>query len=585
VKPLYVSVPADGPVTVRGTSVASTDGGAILVAVEGSVRTDDATEGGSITDDSARIVLEAYRQHGPRFAGVLRGRYAVAIVDRTQGVVYAAGDRMGSNRVHYAVTSGGSVVSTSLEEVSATPAVPAGIDLQAIYDYLYLHAIPAPRTFFSGVRTLRRAEAVALRGGSATVSRHWSPRWSSAAVDADDAAEELRRRLRDAVSRSVQAGPPRADCFLSGGLDSSSVAGTSAKILDPHEVGAYSIGFAEQAYDETEFARAAAERFGMRWHRHQLDPDEVLESLPAVISAFEQPFGNSSSLAVYHCARFAAAQGVTRLLAGDGGDEIFGGNTRYAKQLVFQKYWTVPAFLRSRLIEPTAHRLSTLPSPALVRKACSYVQQARVPLPDRLQSYNFVDRLGAATILTDEILAAIRLDEPRELMRREYGESGTENAVDSMMFLDWQFTLHDNDLVKVNTMCRHAGVEVEYPMLDDDLVEFACRLPADMKVRDNELRWLYRRAMRGFLPDVIIDKKKHGFGLPFGVWTRTHEGLSNLARDALHSLKMRRIVRPEFIDHALGLHRDVHAAYYGELVWILMVLELWFQARMPRASF
>jgi asparagine synthase (glutamine-hydrolysing) len=153
-----------------------------------------------------------------------------------------------------------------------------------------------------------------------------------------------------------------------------------------------------------------------------------------------------------------------------------------------------------------------------------------------------------------------------------------------MLFLDWQFTLHDNDLVKVNSMCRHAGVEVAYPMLDDDLVDFACRLPPDMKVRGPELRWLYRRAMRGFLPDVIIDKKKHGFGLPFGVWTRTHEGLSTLATDALQSLKLRRIVRPEFIDRALELHRDVHAAYYGELVWILMVLELWFQARMPRVT-
>lgn len=583
-KPLYLSVPADGPVSARGASVASVDGDAIVVAVEGSPRTDAAPTRGSDAGDPARIVLEAYRRHGPGFAGTLRGRYAAAVADRARGTLCAASDRMGSTRVHYAAAGRGSVVSTSLEEIRATPAMTTGIDPQAIYDYLYLHAIPAPRTFYSGVHALRRAETVALRGGSATVSRHWSPRWSRAPVDAAATAEELRRCLRDAVSRSLPAGASRADCFLSGGLDSSSVAGSAAGILDPRDVGAYSIGFAEAAYDETEFARAAAERFGFNWHRHQLEPDEVLESLPSVIGAFEQPFGNSSSLAVYHCARVASARGVTRLLAGDGGDEIFGGNTRYAKQLLFQKYWAVPAALRSGLIEPTARRLASLPSPALVHKACSYVQQARVPLPDRLQSYNFVDRLGAAAILSDETLAAIRFEEPRDLMRREYGESGTADPVDSMLYLDWQFTLHDNDLVKVNTMCRHAGVEVEYPMLDDELVEFACRLPADMKVRGNELRWLYRRAMRGFLPDVIIDKKKHGFGLPFGVWTRTHQGLSTLARDALHSLKARRIVRPDFIDRALELHRDVHAAYYGELVWILMVLELWFQARMPRAS-
>jgi asparagine synthase (glutamine-hydrolysing) len=187
-------------------------------------------------------------------------------------------------------------------------------------------------------------------------------------------------------------------------------------------------------------------------------------------------------------------------------------------------------------------------------------------------------------MLTEEALAATSLDEPRDLMRREYSEACTGEAVNSMLFLDWQFTLHDNDLAKVGTMCRHAGLDVAYPMLDEDLVDFSCRLAVDMKVRGTHLRWLYRRAMRGFLPDLIIDKKKHGFGLPFGVWTRSHNGLAALAADALASLKARRIVRPEFLDRVIRLHRDEHAAYYGELVWVLMVLEMWFQARMPRAS-
>jgi asparagine synthase (glutamine-hydrolysing) len=170
------------------------------------------------------------------------------------------------------------------------------------------------------------------------------------------------------------------------------------------------------------------------------------------------------------------------------------------------------------------------------------------------------------------------------MLRAEYSAAGDAHPVNRMLFLDWQFTLQDNDLVKVGTMCRHAGVEVAYPMLDDALVAFSCRIAAEDKLRDGDLRRFYRRAMRGFLPDAVIDKTKHGFGLPFGVWTRTHDGLRRHALDAFESLRQRRLFEPAFLDRVLALH-NVHAAYYGELVWILMVLELWFAARMPDARF
>jgi asparagine synthase (glutamine-hydrolysing) len=121
-------------------------------------------------------------------------------------------------------------------------------------------------------------------------------------------------------------------------------------------------------------------------------------------------------------------------------------------------------------------------------------------------------------------------------------------------------------------------------MLDAAVVDFSMRLPGDWKVRDGELRWFFKRAMTGFLPREIIHKTKHGFGLPFGVWTRTHQGLGRLAADCLESLARRGYFRSEFIREALRMHREGHAGYYGELVWILMVLELWLQRHMPKAA-
>jgi asparagine synthase (glutamine-hydrolysing) len=147
-----------------------------------------------------------------------------------------------------------------------------------------------------------------------------------------------------------------------------------------------------------------------------------------------------------------------------------------------------------------------------------------------------------------------------------------------MLYLDWQITLADNDLRKVTRACELAGIEVSYPLLDDAVVELSTRIPSAQKLRHGRLRHFYKEATRDFLPAAIIEKEKHGFGLPFGVWLVEHAGLRDLARDSLEALKQRRLIRPDFIDRVLALHAEQHASYYGELVWVLVVLELWLAA-------
>jgi asparagine synthase (glutamine-hydrolysing) len=147
-----------------------------------------------------------------------------------------------------------------------------------------------------------------------------------------------------------------------------------------------------------------------------------------------------------------------------------------------------------------------------------------------------------------------------------------------MLYLDWHHTLADNDLRKVNRMCQLAGIDVEYPMLDDRLVEFSTRVSSRRKMPSNKLRDFYKRSVKDFLPRKIIDKPKHGFGLPFGIWMAEHRGLQQLAADNLSRMRRRRYVRAGFIDEILRLHRDQHADYYGEFIWVLLMLELWLTA-------
>jgi asparagine synthase (glutamine-hydrolysing) len=332
-----------------------------------------------------------------------------------------------------------------------------------------------------------------------------------------------------------------------------------------------------------EFARIASRRFATKPLEYYVTPEDVLRTLPQVAAAFSEPFGNSSAAAVYHCARIAREHGISMLLAGDGGDELFGGNERYAKQLVFERYGRVPATLRRRLLEPAIAAAARVTTSFPIGKAQSYIEQATVPLPDRLQHYNFLHRHEPAEVFAPDLLAQVDLPSPLRQLREEYSVPETRSAVNRMLFMDWKFTLHDNDLVKVNTMCALAGIEVEYPMLDSAVVDLSLRIPAQWKVHNGELRWFYKRAMSGFLPDEILNKTKHGFGLPFGVWTRTHEGLRKQSQEALASLATRGYFSSQFLRDALRLHRESHASFYGELVWILTVLELWFQAHLPDA--
>jgi asparagine synthase (glutamine-hydrolysing) len=343
----------------------------------------------------------------------------------------------------------------------------------------------------------------------------------------------------------------------------------------------YSIGFEAEGYDEMAYARLAARHFGTDHHEYYVTPDDLVRSIADVAASYDQPFGNSSVLPSYHCARVARGDGVHKLLAGDGGDELFGGNSRYALQRVFSWYGHVPGFVRRGLMEPVL-RQKPLHGVTLLRRAAGYIEQARVPMPDRLQMYNLLRRIGLDVVLTPDFLARIDADDVLRQQREVWGQADAASQIDRTLAFDWRYTLAESDLPKVRGATALAGVGVGFPFLDRRLLEFSMRLPADYKLKGLKLRWFFKEALRGFLPDDIITKKKHGFGLPFGVWVGRHPALNRLAVDSLASLSGRGIVKPEFIKTLLAELLPTHPGYYGEMVWILMMLEQWLQHHTPR---
>lgn len=517
--------------------------------------------------------IAAWQQYGSELTQHVGGGFALVVMHPKRARLFAAIDRLGQKSLYFVRGRTGMALATRRALLSPHPDTPRQIDLQSVHDYLYFHMIPAPATLHAGVEKLPGAHALAVHGSGIEVNRYWTPAFSEEPIDEAAVAQRLRDTLSTAVSRL-----PEADTgtFLSGGLDSSTVTGMHAR-AQPDQARAFSIGFDVPGYDEIPYARIAARHFDVPLSVYYVTPSDVADTVEKVVRAFDEPFGNSSALPAYFCAQRARAEGVGHLLAGDGGDELFAGNARYAKQQLFEQYFRLPAPLRSGLIEPLlCGPIGGLPG---LRKGRSYVTQARVPLPDRLETYNFLHRIPPDTIFEPDFLGAIAGDHPLARLRTLYAVPAEASVLNRMLYLDWQITLADNDLRKVEGACRLAGVDVSYPMLDDDVVALSCRIPSRSKLRRGRLRHFYKQACRGFLPDEILDKRKHGFGLPFGLWLRDDRRLHELAGDMLAIVREQRWIRADFIDELFNEHLRDHPAYYGEFVWVLMALGIWLEAR------
>ncbi len=570
------------PTAWQAPSRAGADG--IEVCVDGQPRARSAVQPGPAGVSPAELVLRAYRLHGDAVFGALAGSFAAVIIDEGRSKALLAVDRVGIRPLSYGPGADGQLVfgSSALavaEAIARSRSAEVRLDPQALFDYMFLHMVPSPATVYPGVHKVPPASCIDWSNGRAREARYWQPEFGSANTRSDPRAleEELHALLRTAVERSL-AGAAAPGAFLSGGLDSSTVVGVLAQLVSS-PARTFSVGFNTEGYDELPFARLAVARFGARGEEYIVTPADVASALPVIAGAYDEPFGNSSAIPTYFCAQLAQKHGVGRLLAGDGGDEIFAGNPHYTRQALFEHYWRLPAAVRKGFLEKYLPGWLREDAPWPLGKIRSYVQQASIPLPKRMQSWNFMFRESPESIFTPDFLGRIDQEHPVAVMNATWAEVPDAEVLDKLLYYDWKFVLADNDLRKVGRMCELGGVEVRYPMLDTDLLDFSLRIPASLKIQGQNLRHFYKQAMTGFLPDQIINKTKHGFGLPFGVWLKTSPELIHMASDLLAGLATRGIFRPEFLAGIQTQHRDGHPGYYGYVIWDLLMLEQWLRAR------
>ena len=523
---------------------------------------------------AATALRDAYRELGSELVNHLKGAFALAVWDENARRLLLAVDRLGIRPLCFAQPTPDTLVfGSTTTSVRAFPGVGHDINNQAVFDYFYFHTIPSPETIYSTIHKFEPAQALLWENGTLRRWRYWKPCFTdSREQPLDELRQELHSLLRTSVARCKPS--PATGAFLSGGIDSSTVTGLLAEgQAEPART--YSIGFSAQGYDEMSYARISSKHFATQHHEYYVTPEDVADAVSAIAGAYDEPFGNSSVVPTLFCARLAYDTGTRVLLAGDGGDELFAGNERYAKQKLFELYNYVPGPVRQGLLEPLFLRFPPARWTPPTRKLCRYVEQATLPLPERTQTYNFLERSALETVFTPDFRDAVDTARPLSLLRDEYFAAQTHSSLNRMLFLDWKFTLADNDLRKVDRMCALAGVQVLFPLLDDDIVELSLRVPPAQKLKGFRLRHFVKQALADFLPPETLRKTKHGFGLPFGEWLKTSPALRDWVDARVVSLKQRGFLLPSFLDELVQDHRAGHASYYGNMIWVLAMLEEW----------
>lgn len=523
----------------------------------------------------ALCLAHLYQLDGPDFLPRLHGAFSIALWDEVNQRLLLAIDRLGVKNLYWSRENDRLLFATRLGSIRAVHESPLEMNPAALPQYFLFSMIPHPMTIYRGVEKLEPATCLIYEKAAIRKVRFWDLNYVES-ENGNEAhwAQEVQSAMRAAVHLHLDGcAPDNVGAYLSGGTDSSSVVAFMNEHYQP--VNTFSIFFGEAEYSEIGFARTTATHFRTRHFEKQISANDAFEAIPKIAEYYDEPFANSSAFGAYYCAAVAREMGVQTMLGGDGGDELFAGNSRYAEDKRFALYHSLPSRLRRGMIEPIARLLPENDGRlSLPRK---YVRRALIPNPRRIFSYNFLLNIPPEDVFEPDFLAAAQPDRWMEIADGHFRAPEVGSELNRLLYMDVKMILADNDLRKVTGTAEIAGVRVRYPLLDYQLAELASRIPSRLKLKGFEKRYIFKKAMQSILPQEILYKKKHGFGVPVSRWLLQDPQLNGLMKDLLGDARTRQrgYFRPAFVDKVLRLHREDHVGFYGEVVWYLLALELW----------
>jgi asparagine synthase (glutamine-hydrolysing) len=521
------------------------------------------------------VILHQYEDRGPDAIADLDGMFGLAIWDARRRRVLLARDRMGKKPLYYYDDGSRLIFASELKALLLVPGVPRQLDYDAVAEYLSLGYITSPRTIFAGVQKLPPAHVLIHDGLSPRIERYWD--WlgsfqTEPGLGEREWHDRLLSELRAAVRRRMVSDVPLG-AFLSGGVDSSTIVALMAESSD-RPIKTFSIGFEDQDLNELVFAREVAQRFGTDHTEEVVRPAPLDQLLPDLVAQMDEPFADPSVVPTYYVTKIAR-QHVTVCLSGDGGDEAFAGYPRYYRALLGSRLDQIPpALMRPALALLVAGVGPHLRAHWLARRQLLapefryaygvqlfYSEQARSALAQPI-----ADRVRP---IPDALAAGIR-------------RSSGLDELSRYQYLDGLTYLPEDILVKVDRTSMWNSLEVRAPLLDHHVLELAARIPPQLRLAGRSGKHILKQAIRGLVPDSVIDRPKQGFGIPGRRWLSGE--LSEMVRAVLCSTRARErgLLRPGAAEYMIAHYLRPSTDLWPQ-VWAILVLELWCQTYLDRS--
>lgn len=527
------------------------------------------------SESDSECIPHLYEQYGPELVRQLRGMFSIAVWDSGERTLLLARDRVGKKPLYYYEDGSRLWFASELKALLANHRVPREIDPVALDHYLTYQYVPHPMSIFKGVRKLPPGHRLIWRDGVSTVERYWSLEYASGAEVVSESEKALAGELRDKIldatrARMISERPLGA--FLSGGLDSSAVVAAMARVSDV-PVKTFSIGFDDDAYNELPFARQVAELYGTEHHELIVKPD-IENVLPKIARMFDEPFADSSAVPSFYLAEMARRE-VVVALNGDGGDESFGGYSRYRQFVAHGGNRRFPAPVARLAAVMGRLPAAVFPDGRLssrIKRVTSRIVEVDPAIRyGRMVSY-FVPEESRA-LYRPEFARQVEDSDPYRLTQDAWSAAGDTDVVNRLLACDVALYLPGDLLPKVDITTMSVSLEARSPLLDQALMEWSAALPGHYKVRGSVTKYLFKRAMEPWLPESLIHRTKMGFGIPRNEWIAGP--LAPMVDDLLRSPDSRIYTYME--PQAVGDLIDRHArnASLGGQIWALLMLELW----------
>jgi asparagine synthase (glutamine-hydrolysing) len=527
------------------------------------------------TQTDTEILPHLYEEYGEAMLERINGMFAFALWDKRKQKLLLARDRFGEKPLYYGVFDGKLIFASEPKVLLENPHVKAEINTDALRQYLSFDYVPAPHSIYKGISKLPAAHLLILEKDEIRTRRYWNLSFhkNGNTPTVKEAAEHLKELLADSVRMRLAADVPLG-ILLSGGVDSSTIAAFATQ-FSTEKVKTFSIGFEEDSFDESKFARQVAAHLGTEHYEKKLSVEKAADLISEIGTWLDEPMSDGSLLPTFLLSRFVRKY-VTVALGGDGGDEIFAGYPMYFGHKMARVYDSIPRILRSGLIEPFVNNLPVSnKNLSFDYKAKRFVAASKYDTVTRHHSwFGSFSIDGQNDLLSRDILAETSGDiykGAKDLLKI----TDAQDEIEQMQFLDMNFYMAEDILTKVDRASMAVSLEVRAPFLDPRIAEYAASLPLEYKLRGSKGKYILKKAVEDLLPKTILQRPKKGFGIPIAEWLKGR--LNPLLHELLapDRLNKQGLFNADFVQKLIKEH-ETNAASHHKQLWTLLVFQLWY---------